>query len=201
MKVELRGTTAKIEGYVNVCERDSRPIKSERGEFIERIASGAFTRALERNNNVGLMFNHVKKLGEQKDGVLELREDNIGLYAVATVNDPDIIEKARNKELRGWSFGFIKKADEWAKTSDTGVELRTVTDFDLLEVSILDITPAYVATSINTRNNTAELVEHRASGTIDDVTVTIIEDPKPETRADELNKEFKDIVNKLRGKA
>lgn len=198
MKVELRGKTAKIEGYVNVCERNSRPINSERGAFIERIASGAFTRALNRNDNVGLMFNHVRPLGNQKEGVLELREDAIGLYAVATVTDSEVIEKAKNNELRGWSFGFVKKADEW-KTEDN-TEVRTLTDFDLIEVSILDITPAYIATSISTRNNTTELIEHRASAVVDDVQVVEITEAQQEKRSDDFNVDFKNIVEKLRGK-
>ena len=44
-----------------------------------------------------------------KSGNLELYEDNIGLRAIATVTDEQVIEKARNKELRGWSFGFVSE--------------------------------------------------------------------------------------------
>ena len=58
-----------------------------------------------------LLFNHNKnrKLGSIENGNLELYEDNIGLRAIATVTDEQIIEKARNKELCGWSFGFVSE--------------------------------------------------------------------------------------------
>ncbi|MGQ7189771.1 HK97 family phage prohead protease, partial [Escherichia sp. HC-CC] len=58
-----------------------------------------------------------RKLGSIENGNLELYEDNIGLRAIATVTDEQVIEKARNKELRGWSFGFVSEKDSWAKAT------------------------------------------------------------------------------------
>ena len=58
-----------------------------------------------------LLFNHDKNrnLGSIENGNLELYEDNIGLRAIATVTDEQVIKKAKNKELRGWSFGFVSE--------------------------------------------------------------------------------------------
>src|SRR5690606_101680 len=98
-----------------------------------------FERALQRASDVELRFNHDKnrKLGSIKEGNLQLFEDNIGLRAIATVTDEEVIQKAKNKELRGWSFGFIDKDPDWQDGPD-GIQLRLLKDIELLEVSILD---------------------------------------------------------------
>ncbi|WP_242945969.1 HK97 family phage prohead protease [Clostridium sp. DSM 8431] len=54
-----------------------------------------------------------KKLGSTKEGNLELFEDNIGLRAICTITDRDVIEKAKKGKLRGWSFGFAVNKDRW----------------------------------------------------------------------------------------
>ena len=91
---------------------------------------------------------------------MELREDNIGLLADASVTDETVIQAAERKELRGWSFGFVKKKDHW-KTDEDGTRRRYVDELELREVSILDKTPAYIATSIETRAEEEILVEYR----------------------------------------
>lgn len=171
MKVEIRNNQAVIEGYVNVADRISKPIPNVRGSFREKVAQGAFSKALKKNHNVELRYNHKRKLGDQQDGSLELREDNIGLYAKAIVSDAEVIEKARNQELRGWSFGFSAIKDDWTKEGDT--EVRKLQDINLMEVSILSVSPAYSATSISVRADAEDLVEYRAyEEKKEDVTVT-----------------------------
>lgn len=163
LKIEIRGDHAIIDGYVNAVERESRVLPSVRGPFVEKIKAGVFERALNRAADVDLLFNHDKnrKLGSISAGNLELFEDAIGLRAIATITDPEVIEKAQNNELRGWSFGFVDNKSEWAE-AENGVAKRTLEDIELLEVSILDKTPAYIATSIEARGNTEKLTENRA---------------------------------------
>ena len=138
VKIEVRNGAANIEGYVNVTERLSKPIRDVRGNFLEKVAQGAFNSALQRNNNVELRFNHRKKLGNQKDGSLELHEDSIGLYAKATVTDAEVVELAEKRQLKGWSFGFKKLEDEWEKQENMP-EIRTLKEIDMSEVSILSV--------------------------------------------------------------
>lgn len=159
-----------IEGYVNVADRISKPIPNVRGSFREKVAQGTFNKALQKNNNVELRYNHKRKLGDQEDGSLELREDNIGLYAKALVTDEEVIEKARKQELRGWSFGFSAVKDNWVQDGDT--EIRRLDDINLMEVSILSVSPAYSATSISMRSDADGLVEYRASEGDDEVVLT-----------------------------
>ena len=159
MQIEIRAdNTALITGYVNVAGRESRVLRDASGPFVEVVQPGTFQRALEKNP-VGLMFNHRQALGSTED-FLELKEDNIGLYARALVHDADIVEKAKAGQLTGWSFGFFVDKDEW-KTKEDGMRLRTLEDIDLAEVSILDMTPAYIATSIEMRGEQESLKEFR----------------------------------------
>lgn len=162
MKIEIRGNQVKLDGYVNVPMRESRILPSPRGPFIEKIEPKVFERALQRADDVELLFNHDKnrKLGSIKQGNLELYEDNIGLRAIATITDEEIVEKAKNNKLKGWSFGFIANKDEWEEGKD-GIQRRTIKDLDLLEVSILDKTPAYIATSVEVRNDKSVITEQR----------------------------------------
>ena len=162
MKVEIRNDSIYIEGYVNVVERDSRILPSPRGNFIEQVKSKTFQRALERTDNVDLLFNHKsdRKLGSTKEGNLRLWEDSIGLRAECEINDPEVIEKAKNKELKGWSFAFTTIKDSWEEGKD-GMQRRYLEEITLPEVSILSITPAYIATSIEARGEDIVINEHR----------------------------------------
>ena len=169
MKVEIREDSVLITGYVNAIERYSKPIKeSLRGQirtFIERIKAGVFKTALKRNDDVKVLLNHnhERVLATTKDGSAKLEEDNIGLRAEVTITDAEVVEKARNNQLVGWSFGFYANADEIGTEGET--ETRTVTDLDLLEVSILDDTksPAYYGTSIEARSENEKVLEYRAT--------------------------------------
>lgn len=115
MRIEIRNDSVILDGYVNAVQRFSKPIPSLRGKFVEQIEARAFDRALGRAQNVDLLLNHdpKRKLGSTNDGNLQLFEDNIGLRAICTVTDPDVMEKAKNNQLRGWSFGFYSIKDEW----------------------------------------------------------------------------------------
>jgi HK97 family phage prohead protease len=158
MKVSIRADSVLIEGYVNAIERNSKPLLSRIGRFIERICKGAFSNALKRNDDVHVLLNHDwdRDLGSTKQGNLELVEDNIGLHARAVITDKDVIESARNGNLVGWSFGFEDTPDgvERSVDSDTGFPLRVVRDMNLYEVSILDRSkvPAYDGTLIMARS-------------------------------------------------
>lgn len=142
------------------------------GQFIERICKGAFKKALKRNNDVHILLNHDwnRDLGSTKQGNLELEEDNIGLKARAIITDKDVIEKARNGELVGWSFGFQDRDVE--NTIERGMPYRAVKDLDLAEVSILDRTktPAYDGTLIMARDNSEEL-HFRGEDFIDEISI------------------------------
>lgn len=189
MQIRVKEDSVEIEGYVNAIERNSKPLMSRVGQFIERICKGAFKKALRRNDDVHILLNHDwnRDLGSTKQGNLELEEDNIGLKARAIITDKEVIEKARNGELVGWSFGFQDRDVE--NTIERGMPHRAVKDLDLAEVSILDKRkkPAYDGTLIMARDDSEEL-HFRGEDFIDEVSIRE-ETPKEEIK--ELDNEMK----------
>ena len=173
MKISIREDKVEIEGYVNAIERYSKPLMSRVGRFIERICKGAFAKAIKRNNDIHILLNHDwnRDLGSTKNGTLELVEDNIGLRARACITDKDVIEKARNGELVGWSFGFSDR-DVVNSVDMNGMPTRAVKDLDLYEVSILDRrkSPAYEGTLISARSESDE-IHFRGDDFIDEIEV------------------------------
>lgn len=146
-----------ITGYVNITDKSSRVLKDNKGNlFVERVEPRCFKRALEKNNNVEFLLNHntSKKLGSITDGNLKLTEDNIGLKIEATINNEEVRQAYENGGFSGFSYGFQKIRDNF-RDWDNGIQLRTLQDIKLIEVSLLDSTrtPAYFGSLVN--------VEHR----------------------------------------
>ena len=194
MRVEIRNNSIIIDGYVNAVARDSRLIPDVKGSFREQIVPKAFQRALEKAENVDILLNHDKnrKLGSTTEGNLELFEDNIGLRAIATITDAEVIEKAKRNELRGWSFGFYSVKDRWEDIKE-GIQRRYVEELELTEVSIVDNTkvPAYSATSIETRANEEVLTETRS---LDSIVKTVDNTNKVD------NSKYKEEIKSLKRK-
>ena len=138
MKVEVRNNKIIIDGYVNAVERESKVLYDTRGEFIEKIRAGVFQKALERADNVRVLLDHEqdRELADTKSGKAKLYEDNIGLRAIVEIEDSEVIEKARNNKLRGWSFGFLCNKDDRKY-------------------------PAYIGTSIEMREDKVRVAEYR----------------------------------------
>lgn len=192
MEIRVKEDSVEITGYVNAIERNSKPLMSRVGQFIERICKGAFKKALKRNDDVHILLNHDwnRDLGSTKKGNLELEEDNIGLRVRACISDKDVVQKARNGELVGWSFGFQDREVE--NTIEKGMPYRAVKDLDLAEVSILDKrkTPAYDGTLIMARDDSDE-IHFRGEDFIDEVVI------REETTNDE-KEDKKELDNEMK---
>lgn len=194
MKVTIRADTVEIEGYVNAVGRDSRTLTDEYGyPFVEQMSPGVFSRALsqaEKNEKVINMLldhdeNHV--IGSTADG-LELEEDSIGLHARAVVSDPDTVQAAREKRLSGWSFGF--RGLDYRESYSEGVSRRTVTELELVEVSVIDdkMIPCYAGTSIHARaEEEKETIYTRAIDTEVEYVETEKKPEEPEAKEERAN--------------
>lgn len=154
MNLEIRNNKIIIDGYVNAVDRFSRPIKERNSVFVEKIMPGAFGRALKQADEIPVLLDHDKDrvLATTKDGTAKIYEDNIGLRAIVEISDAEVIKKANQDLLRGWSFSFITLEDE--KQSGKQFEERTIKDLILQEISIIDERkiPCYAATSIEMRS-------------------------------------------------
>ena len=165
MRVEIRDDAVFIDGYVNAVERDSKVLRDKNGPFVEKIKAGVFQRALDRakatSSAVKVLLNHKydRELTSTADATTKLTEDAIGLRCQCEIRDAEVVQKAKEGKLKGWSFGFIPIKDEW---KDGKIRQRNVRELELQEVSILDDTkvPAYDGTSIEMRSE--DLIEVRA---------------------------------------
>ena len=165
LRIEIRNDSVLLDGYVNAVARDSRPMLDENGEkFVEQITPKTFQRAVEKSDDILCLLNHEpsRKLGSTKEGNIELFEDNIGLRAICKITDSEVIKKAKENKLRGWSFGFeaVKEHEEQASEN---LKRRFVDDMNLFEVSIIDDRkiPCYIGTSIETRADKNSKIEYR----------------------------------------
>ena len=184
MKITLREDSVELEGYVNAVGRDSRLMTDDWGfTFREQMQPGVFARALNEREKAGkpirILLNHdsARELGSTETNLV-LEEDSIGLHALCTITDPEVIDKARKNELVGWSFGFyqLDANEEWGENGRRVI----VTELDLDEVSIIDTRalPAYAGTSVHTRSEDKPKPYRRAD-------VADESQPEPEPAAEE----------------
>lgn len=148
------GTIAHVTGYAAVFDT----LSSDLGGFRERLARGAFRKALSRSGPVHLVQQHDRRmlLSATDAGTLTLAEDPKGLpvsaYIVGTTVGRDAVMLIESGHLREMSFMFTvaEGGDTWEQAAD-GSLIRTVTEVgELLDVSIVR-GPAYPGTSIGLR--------------------------------------------------
>lgn len=201
MNINIRADdTVEIDGYVNAVERLSKPLTDRNGTFVERICKGAFKKALGRADDVRILLNHNwdRDLGGLADKNLELNEDAIGLHARAIIKDADVVKKARNGDLVGWSFGFQDRDVE--NGEEKGLALREVKDLDLFEVSLIDRTkiPAYDGTLVAVR--TADESQALNISDVVEVNVRVTEEKKEEPKPKEVDyTEYKKMISEMKG--
>lgn len=132
-----------IRGHASIFDRLSLDL----GGFRERIAPGAFTKALDQNPDVHALWDHDTKmvLARTKNKTLELREDPIGLHFWAKVADTSYARDLRVLMERGdvdqasFAFTIAPGGDEWNIHEEDGTEVveRTINEIgDLYDVTI-----------------------------------------------------------------
>ncbi len=143
---------ARVAGYAAVFEQLSQPL----GGFVERIAPGAFARALTEAQDVRALVEHdpARIIGRSKSGTLTMVEDAHGLRVEIDPADTsvgrDLITSIRRGDLDAMSFGFVARRDEWREDAEHGV-VRTILDADLFDVSVVAY-PAYQQTEVALRS-------------------------------------------------
>lgn len=197
MKVELRADgIVHISGYVNVTGRESRPVMTKHGKIPEMIEPGSFQRAIDANKvGISVLLDHdaSRRLAGTADHTLTLYEDNIGLRAETEITDPEVIEAAKNKKIRGWSFNMKNIVDEVEERADK-LPLRHVKSFDMDEISlVVKKIPVYSATSVEIRADEEADVEERSMMEAVDVTL-----PKKPENHKTVNEKFKERLQAIK---
>jgi uncharacterized protein len=150
----------RVSGYAAVFNEETNIA----GMFTEVIEQGAFTGALERQDDVVFLVNHDGlPLARTRSGTLRLTQDERGLFMETELDgsDPDvrsIVPKMKRGDLDKMSFAFIPTRQEWDDSGD--MPKRMIQDLQLHDVAIVT-TPAYSGTEIGLRS----LEAHRAKET------------------------------------
>jgi HK97 family phage prohead protease len=140
-----------IEGYAALYN-----VQTDLGYFQERIAPGAFARAISEKDDVRCLLNHDSNalLGRTTNGTLTLSQDSTGLKMRCELPDTsvgkDVHTLITRGDITGMSFGFMVLDEDVSYTAD-GRCLRTIKDVSLLDVSPC-VYPAYEATSVQARS-------------------------------------------------
>jgi HK97 family phage prohead protease len=144
---ELRSNGRRLEGYAATFGTEARM-----GRFVETIAPGAFTKALQGDVLALLDHDQGKVLGRTRSRTLRLSEDTRGLAFSLELPDTqsgrDVLALAERGDLGGMSFGFLipNGGDEWDGNR------RTLRSVDLKEISVVSAWPAYPDTEIALRS-------------------------------------------------
>ena len=165
-----------VRGHAAVFNRASLDL----GGFRERIAPGAFTKALDANPDVHALWDHDTKfvLARTTNKTLELREDPIGLHFWAKVANTSYAKDLRLLMERGdvdqASFAFTVARDEWTIDDQENVT-RTILEVDQLYDVTVTAQGAYPQTDTS-------VVKHLRSRLTNEIT----EGRLPETAAEAI---------------
>ncbi|RVG43592.1 HK97 family phage prohead protease [Sinorhizobium meliloti] len=160
--VEFRSESDKrtLTGYAVVWNSDT----TISDYFVERIAPGAFTKALR--GDILALVNHDtgRVVGRTRSGTLRLAEDSHGLKVDIDIPDTtdgnDLWTLVERGDVSGMSFSFRATKQEWDDTGD--LPHRTVIEAELFEVTATPI-PAYPDTSLALRSLEAARTEARTA--------------------------------------
>lgn len=126
-----------VRGHAAVYEKASHDL----GGFRTRIAKGAFTKVLDGNPDVHLVWDHDTRyvLARTKNKTLELRDDPMGLHVWArmagTTYATDLAVLMERGDIDQMSFACTIGKDEWTE-NDEGIT-RTIFEIDeLYDVTI-----------------------------------------------------------------
>jgi HK97 family phage prohead protease len=201
---ELRETATGMtfEGYAAVFNSPSHPLSGSPrgGNFIERIAPGAFLRSLKARNDIKLLWNHDTSdvLGSTRAGTLKLVEDGRGLKVTASLPNTtagrDAAELLKRGDVDAMSFGFTvpRDGDDW---SADGTE-RTLREVMLHEVSIVAF-PAYQETAGTATVRGLAKVALRAQVDLDALSDALLKLENGEEMTEEETKLLMDVLDSI----
>jgi len=149
-----------IEGYFALYESET---ELWAGSY-EIISKGAFENTIQKND-IRALWNHNTQyvLGRNKNGSLQLKADDKGLFATIKLPNTQYAEDLYSLVQRGdidqASFGFNIIDEELEELADGGYRWR-IKDIDLHEISVVTF-PAYENTSVQAREKQVREIETR----------------------------------------
>jgi HK97 family phage prohead protease len=165
-----------IEGYFALYESETELWK----DSFEIITKGAFDNTL--NNDIRALWNHNTQyvLGRSKNGSLELKADEKGLFGIIKLPNTqyaeDLHELVKRGDIDQCSFGFNILDEDLEELASGGYRWR-INEIDLHEISVVTF-PAYENTTVQARTKQIEEIEQR----------------KLQEKKDELSKRLKGLT-------
>jgi hypothetical protein len=145
VSLELRATTTgnrpSMQGYAATFNQPFSKQMTRAMGFSERIAPGAFSRALREKQDVLCTRDHDVKhlLGRVSNNTLRLAEDAKGLRFSCDLPDTtaarDLHTLIQRGDIRSCSFGFVPTKEKWGKEKNDNGNLqatREIQDCDLI---------------------------------------------------------------------
>lgn len=141
----LEGNGMQIRARVNDYSI-SKELSGINGKFKEQIPREVWERAIDKDkDNINVYINHLPYINVVKGLELRAEEDAVYLYATLKEDAEKVYEGIKQGIINACSFGFRCLKSTWSGA------LRKVEDMELLEVSLLDVEPAYFGTEIEAR--------------------------------------------------
>lgn len=146
----------KLSGRAIPYESPSKKLKTSSGsEFVEIIKTGCATRSLKNNPDILCLVEHDAKklLGRTMSNTLQAEERTDGVYISLEMPNTtwanDLKEQINRGDVAGFSFGFSNPKEK--KYKSKGLNIREISDFDLVEISVVS-NPAYSDTTLSLRD-------------------------------------------------
>lgn len=149
--IEVAGLT--VTGHAAVFDSVSQDMG-----FFEKVARGAFRKALKRGDDVRFLINHEGlPLARTTNGTLTLAEDPVGLNVVADLADitasRELVTLIERGDVTQMSFMFTIAKEEWTLGADGEPDIVTITEIgNMYDVSAVTF-PAYAETDICMKSN------------------------------------------------
>ena len=167
-KTEIRAANdgRTFEGYAARYNEPTQIGNPRKGGFFEQVGPTAFQRSLGEGSDVAALFNHDPNLllGRTASGTLRLEHRDDGLHVTNDLPDTttgnDVRALVNRGDIRGMSFTFVSRKDEWKSMPGGHAQLRTLHDVDILDVSPVTF-PAYPSTTASVRSIAADGAETR----------------------------------------
>jgi uncharacterized protein len=151
----VKGRT--VHGYAAVYDSPWNDDLIEETGYVEKIARGAFRKALGKAGNVPLLWQHERRdmLATTRNKSLRLKDDAKGLYFEADLPNTqlgnDVLEQLKRGDVWGMSYGMASNPRE-DSTYTMNPPTRTITNIQRLLDVTLTYEPSYEAATVELRS-------------------------------------------------
>jgi HK97 family phage major capsid protein/HK97 family phage prohead protease len=175
LRADTSGATPQLVGYAI----RTGVLSENLGGFREIITPDALRAALGRNPDLRALVNHNtdRVIGRVSAKTLRVAQDEAGLRFAVDVPEHErgLVESVARGDVDGASFAFRTLKDAWDET--TTPPTRTLLDFELRELSVGVVFPAYPQTHVAALRS-LERHQETKEPTMPEPTVTVV-DPAP----------------------